>query len=246
RMDRLAVVTGAGSGVGRATARVLAARGLEMICVGRRREPLEKTVDLTGAGAVVAADVSSVDGTAAVPAAGAGRRVATVVHAAAIEGLVSLADTDRATFDELVAINLGGPFFLTQALAPSIEDGGSVVFISSVAAVRGRTRHAVYAATKAGLLGLTVNLAAELAPRVRVNCVALGAVQTPMFEEAVTTFLATTSPEDAEAILAPDRARLLLGVAQPEQIAATIVHFALDARFSTGSVVYADGGYTAR
>jgi NAD(P)-dependent dehydrogenase (short-subunit alcohol dehydrogenase family) len=79
-----------------------------------------------------------------------------------------------------------------------------------------------------------------------VNCVALGAVQTPMFEEAVTTFLATTSPEEAEAILAPDRPRLLLGVAQPDQVAATIVHLALDASFCTGSVVYADGGYAAR
>lgn len=245
-MDRLAVVTGAGSGVGRATARVLAERGLEVICVGRRCEPLMETVDLVGAGEVVAADVSSADGVAAVADAVMSRRVATVVHAAAIEGLASLAETDRATFDELVAINLGGPFFLTQALATSIEDGGSVLFISSVAAVRGRARHAAYAATKAGLLGLTVNLAAELAPRVRVNCVALGAVQTPMFEEAVTTFLATTSPDEAEAILAPDRARLLLGVAQPEQVAATIAHFALDAGFSTGSVVYADGGYTAR
>jgi NAD(P)-dependent dehydrogenase (short-subunit alcohol dehydrogenase family) len=245
-MKRLAVVTGAGSGVGRATADVLAGRGLEVICVGRRRGPLAETAELIGGGSVVAADVSSSDGVAAVADAVGNRRVATVVHAAAIEGLVSLADTDRETFDALVATNLGGPFFLTKALMSSIEDGVSVIFISSVAAVRGRTRHAAYSATKAGLLGLTVNLAAELAPRVRVNCVALGAVQTPMFEEAVTTFLSTTSPEEAEAILAPDRARLLLGVAQPQQVAATIAHLALDASFCTGSVVFADGGYTAR
>jgi NAD(P)-dependent dehydrogenase (short-subunit alcohol dehydrogenase family) len=245
-MERLAVVTGAGSGVGRATAAVLARRELEVICVGRRRDPLVETTELIGNGTVVAADVSTAAGVAAVAEAVGGRRVATVVNAAAIEGLVSLADTDRDTFDALVATNLGGPFFLTQALASSIEGGGSVIFVSSVAAVRGRVRHSAYAATKAGLLGLTVNLAAELAPRVRVNCVALGAVQTPMFEEAVTTFLATTSPEEAEAILAPDRPRLLLGVAQPDQVAATIVHLALDASFCTGSVVYADGGYTAR
>jgi NAD(P)-dependent dehydrogenase (short-subunit alcohol dehydrogenase family) len=242
----LAVVTGAGSGIGRETARVFAARGLEVVCVGRRREPLVETAKLIGRGTVVAADVSTDDGVGAVAGAVGTRQVATLVHCAAIEGLVSLAETDRATFDALVATNLAGPFLLTRALAASIEVGGSVVFISSVAAVRGRARHAAYAATKAGLIGLTVNLAAELAPRVRVNCVAPGAVQTPMFEEAVTSFQASTKAEEAESILAPDRARLLLGVAQPEQIATTIAHLALDATICTGAVIYADGGYTAR
>ena len=84
-----------------------------------------------------------------------------------------MADTDRSTFDTLVATNLGGPFFLTQALLPALE-GGSIVFVGSVAAVRGRDHHAAYGATKAALLGLTVNLAAEFAPSVRVNCVCLG------------------------------------------------------------------------
>src|SRR5919202_2878007 len=83
-----------------------------------------------------------------------------------------------------------GRSWLTRALLPAFGDGSSVVFVGSIAAFRGRDRHAAYAATKAGLLGLTVNLAAELAPRVRVNCVCVGATRTPMLEEALRAYAA--------------------------------------------------------
>jgi NAD(P)-dependent dehydrogenase (short-subunit alcohol dehydrogenase family) len=245
-MTRTAVVTGAGSGVGRAAAQALAARGLHVVCVGRRLEPLRKTAASIGNAQAVAADVATEDGVASVRNAVAGNSIATVVHAAGIEGLVTLADTDRATFDALVATNLGGPFFLTQALLRALEDGGSVVFVGSVAAVRGRDHHAAYGATKAGLLGLTVNLAAELAPRVRVNCVCLGAIRTPMLAQAVADYTASVGEAKAQQTLAVERPRMLLGVAEPELAARSIVHVALDAGFTTGSVLYADGGYTAR
>lgn len=244
-MARLAVVTGAGSGVGRASARALAVRGLDVVCVGRRSAPLHETVELIGGGRAVAADVSTDEGVAAVRAVVGTDAVATVVHAAGIEGLLTMADTDRSTFDALVATNLGGPFFLTQALLPAL-DGGSVVFAGSVAAVRGRDHHAAYGATKAALLGLTVNLAAELAPRVRVNCICLGAIRTPMLAQAVADYTAAVGEARAQATLATERPRMLLGIAEPELVAQSIVHLALDAGFTTGSVLYADGGYSAR
>jgi NAD(P)-dependent dehydrogenase (short-subunit alcohol dehydrogenase family) len=244
-MTRLAVVTGAGSGVGRATAAALAARGLHVVCVGRRVEPLRETVDLIGDAQAVSADVATEEGVASVRAAVGSGAVATVVHAAGIEGLVTMEDTDRATFSALVATNLGGPFFLTQALLPAL-DGGSVVFVGSVAAVRGRDHHAAYGATKAALLGLTVNLAAELAPGVRVNCICLGAIRTPMFAQAVADYTAAVGEARANATLEVERPRMLLGVAEPELVARSIVHLALDAGFTTGSVLFADGGYTAR
>jgi NAD(P)-dependent dehydrogenase (short-subunit alcohol dehydrogenase family) len=246
-MARRAVVTGAGSGVGRAAAQAFAARSLHVVCVGRRLQPLRETAESIGdAAQAVPADVATEDGVATVRDAVAGDSLATVVHAAGIEGLVTLADTDRATFDALVATNLGGPFFLTQALLPAFEDGGSIVFVGSVAAVRGRDHHAAYGATKAGLLGLTVNLAAELAPRVRVNCVCLGAIRTPMLAQAVAEYTASVGEAKAQQTLAVERPRMLLGVAEPELAARSIVHLALDAGFTTGSVLYADGGYTAR
>ena len=245
-MARTAVVTGAGSGVGRATAQALSARGLDVVCVGRRLEPLRETTGSIGRGRAVAADVSTDEGIAAICDAVAGDSVAAVVHAAAIEGLVTLADTDRPIFDALVATNLGAPFFLTRALLPAFTDGASVVFVGSVAAVRGRDHHAAYGATKAALLGLTVNLAAELAPRVRVNCICLGAIRTPMLAQAVADYTASVGEAKAQQTLAVERPRMLLGVAEPELAARSIVHLGLDANFTTGSVLYVDGGYTAR
>jgi NAD(P)-dependent dehydrogenase (short-subunit alcohol dehydrogenase family) len=243
----VAVVTGAGSGIGRATVQALARRGLTVLCVGRRVDALRETAHSIGvAGRAVSADVSTDKGVATVREAVGGDAVRCVVHAAGVEGIATIGETDRATFDRLVATNLGGPFFLTRALQPVLADQGSVVFLGSIAAFRGRDRHAAYAATKAALLGLTVNLAAELAPRVRVNCICVGATRTAMMDEAVREYVAAVGEAGARELWAAETPRLLLGVAEPAQIAASIVFLALDATFSTGSVLYADGGYTAR
>ena len=195
----------------------------------------------------VAADISSAEGVRAIAAAVGGRSVTALVHAAAIEGIVSLADTTRPVFDRLVAVNLAGPFFLTQALRPVLADGSGIVFVSSVSALHGRPRHAAYAATKAALLGLSTSLAAELAPRVRVNCVAPGATDTPMMAEAITAYLRSMDAEEAQRTATAEMARVLLGrVGNPAELAAAIAHLALDASYSTGSVVTVDGGFSAR
>jgi NAD(P)-dependent dehydrogenase (short-subunit alcohol dehydrogenase family) len=243
-----AIVTGAGSGIGRATANALGARGLRVLCVGRRLDRLRETAASLGDGAVaLSADISTDGGIAAVrEALGEGDEVVSIVHAAAVECIATLGGTDREAFDRVVATNLGGPFFLTRALLPVLADRSSVVFVGSIAAFRGRDRHAAYAASKAGLLGLTVNLAAELAPRVRVNCVCVGATRTAMMEQAVRGYVAAVGEDHARELWAAETPRLLLGVAEPAQIAASIAFLALDATFSTGSVLYADGGYTAR
>lgn len=243
-----AVVSGAGSGVGRASAVALAERGLSVCCVGRRAEPLEETVrQLACPGRSVAADISTEEGVRAVADAVAGTSVAAVVHAAAIEGIRSLAETDRETFNHLCATNLAGPFFLTQALIPHLSEGSGVVFVGSISALHGRPRHAAYSATKAGLLGLTTSLAVELAPRVRVNCVSPGAVDTPMFAAAITEYLGPMAPDEVERVATSEMSRVLVGrVGRPDEVAAEIVHLALDATYSTGSVVTIDGGFSAR
>jgi NAD(P)-dependent dehydrogenase (short-subunit alcohol dehydrogenase family) len=244
----VAVVTGAGSGIGRATALALGARDLDVVCAGRRPGPLQETAGQLGGGRgrAVAADIAAAEGVRAIAAAVGGRSVTALVHAAAIEGIVSLADTTRPVFDRLVAVNLAGPFFLTQALRPMLADGSGIVFVSSVSALHGRPRHAAYAATKAALLGLSTSLAAELAPRVRVNCVAPGATDTPMMAEAITAYLRSMDAEEAQRTGTAEMARVLLGrVGNPAELAAAIVHLALDASYSTGSVVTVDGGYSA-
>jgi 3-oxoacyl-[acyl-carrier protein] reductase len=195
---------------------------------------------------VAAADVGTAEGVRAIADAVGNAPVAALVHAAAIEGIVSLEDTTRPAFDQLVAVNLAGPFFLTRELRPVLADGSGVVFVGSVSALHGRPRHAAYAATKAALLGLTTSLAAELAPRVRVNCLSPGATDTPMMAEAITAYLGSMSAEEQQAAAA-EMTRVLLGrVGDPAELAAAIVHLALDASYSTGSVVTVDGGFSAR
>lgn len=245
---QLAVVTGAGGGIGRATASALSRRGLALLCVGRRRAPLEETLAaLDGPGTAVAADIGTEDGVTAVAEAVGASAVAALLHIAAIDEVATLADTDRAIFDRMLAANLAGPFFVTRALAAHLGAGSGIVFVGSIAMEHGRAFHSAYAATKAALVGLTRNLAVELAPRVRVNCLVPGAVDTPSRTLAFTEFLAAMPPDEAELIKQQEMARVLLGrLGRPEEIAASIVHLALDATYSTGSVVTVDGGVTAR
>jgi NAD(P)-dependent dehydrogenase (short-subunit alcohol dehydrogenase family) len=96
-----AVVTGAGSGIGRACARALGSRGLHVVAVGRRRAPLEETVAEIGSAEAVTADISRDEGIAAVAAAVADRRVAAVVHAAGRESLTPLERTTRAELESV-------------------------------------------------------------------------------------------------------------------------------------------------
>ena len=97
------------------------------------------------------------------------------------------------------------------------------------------------------MLGLTTSLAAELAPRVRVNCVVPGATDTPMMAEALSAYFGPMDPVQAQKQGEAEMSRVLMGrIGTPAELAAAIVHLALDATYSTGSVVTVDGGYSAR
>jgi NAD(P)-dependent dehydrogenase (short-subunit alcohol dehydrogenase family) len=247
-MTMLAVVTGAGSGIGHACAELLGRRGLSVVCVGRRSAPLAETVAaLGGASEAVPADVSTAEGVAAVSRAVGERELHVLIHAAGRESIAPFATTTRSEFDGVLATNLTGPFFLTQELAPRFADHASVVFISSMSAESGRDRHAAYGASKAALIGLTKNLAVELAPSVRVNCICPGATVTPMLQEFLATYYGPKPSEELTQTMLADAKRLLLGrAAEPAEIASTTIHVALEATAMTGSAVTVDLGYTAR
>ena len=228
---QVAVVTGAGSGIGRATALALDARGLDVVCVGRRTAPLEETAEqfTDGRGCAVAADVSTAEGIRSIIAA-VGGAPSTPSYTRRRRGNRVAGRDHQARLRPVVAVNLAGPFFLTQALRPLLADGSGIVFVGSVSALHGRPRHAAYAATKAALLGLTTSLAAELAPRVRVNCVCPGATDTPMMAGAITDYLQGMDDQEAQRTATAEMTRVLLGrIAAPAELAAAIVHLALDA-----------------
>ncbi len=243
-------VTGAGSGIGRACARLLASRGCQVLAVGRRQDALEETISQLGehgSGEAVSADVATDEGVETIRAATEGRAIDGIVHAAGRESLRTLPDSDRAEIEVVFATNVFGPLLLTRALQPQFSQDASVVFVCSIAAVRGRDRHAVYGASKAALLGLTRNLAVELAPGVRINSVVPGPVQTPMIEQYLTEYLGPSPTAEALATIQLEAQRVpLKRIAQPEEIAATITHLLLDATAVTGAAVPIDLGYTAR
>jgi NAD(P)-dependent dehydrogenase (short-subunit alcohol dehydrogenase family) len=242
--DRTAIVTGAGSGIGAATARLLGSRGMTVALVGRRRETLEEVgaeID-TGPGSALVVPEDLAD------AAAPGRiveealertgRIDVIVNNAGHLRLTPVEDVSAEELDAHFAVNLRAPYLLVRAALPALKASPSavVVNVSSAAAAMYRPRQPVYAMTKAGLEHLTKNLAAELAPHgIRVNCIRPGPVDTPIHSTAVA---------DPEARLQELGRLVPLGrVGQPEEIAAWIGHLVdPDARWVTGSVFVVDGG----
>lgn len=143
---------------------------------------------------------------------------------------------DEAAWDELVGSNFKGPLFLSQAAAPHLAKAhGCIVNITDVHAERPLKNYPLYCAAKAGLLGLTRALALELAPQVRVNAVAPGAIEWP---ENATDF----PPDEQHAIVAHT---LLKRIGSPGDIARTVKFLIFDAPYITGQVINVDGGRTA-
>lgn len=139
---------------------------------------------------------------------------------------------DEGAWDELIGSNLKAPFFLSQALAPSLADnGGSIVNMADIHAERPMPGHTIYCAAKAGLVMLTKSLALELAPAVRVNAVAPGAILWPEQEEVDT--------ETQRAIVE----RIPLARTGTEaDIARTVRFLATDPSYISGQVIAVDGG----
>jgi meso-butanediol dehydrogenase / (S,S)-butanediol dehydrogenase / diacetyl reductase len=240
---RVAIVTGASSGIGEATARHLAARGLHAVLVARRPERLEalraELAEAGGQATAVACDLADADAPARLVAsvlADCGRLDVIVNNAASFQ-LKPLEELTLEEFDDHVAVNLRAPYFLVQAALPALRASAAavVVNVSSAAAVMYRRGQTVYGLTKAAIEHLTMNLAAELAPdRIRVVGVRPGPVATEIH-------LAVADPEAR----LQELGRLVpLGrVGRPEEIARWIGHLVdEDAEWVTGTVITVDGG----
>lgn len=201
---RVAVITGAASGIGRATALAFAEHGAAAVVVADlRKEPREggrTTTDLLVergiAAEFVEVDVSSPpDLRRAVDAAEQLGGLTTMVNCAGVFRREEFLSVTEDEFDQMMAVNVRGTFFGSQAAAAAMrERGGSIVNLASVASYRGSVAHASYHASKGAVQSLTYALARELAPyRIRVNAVHPGAVDTSMLriDEPV---LPTTDP----------------------------------------------------
>jgi C-7 ketoreductase len=238
------VVTGAGSGIGRATALLLAASGAVPVLVARRPETLDEVAGLIraagGRSLSIPADVST-------PAAPADIVARTVAGFGRVDGLVNnaaivrhhpIAEWTMDGFDEHLDTNVRAPYFLIQASLPHLvaSGHGSVVNISSSSGTLRRTGQSVYGMTKAALDYLTSSLAGELAPMgVRVNGIAPGPVDTPIH---------ATWADDLAAAHVWLAGQVPLGrIGTAEELARWIaLLLSPTASFVTGAVIPVDGG----
>jgi 2-hydroxycyclohexanecarboxyl-CoA dehydrogenase len=240
---KTALVTGGASGIGRATALKLARSGAKVICADidtqRAAELVREAADARLAVEAVALDLSDPKSTrqSAADVLARHARVDILVNAAGWGGIQPYMENTPETMDRVIAINLGGPVHLTQALLPPMiaANGGRVINIASDAGRVGSSGETVYAAAKGGVIAFTKSLAREVARySINVNCVCPGPTDTPM--------LATRSEKLREAFL---KAIPFRRFAQPEEIADSILFFAGSmSSYITGQVISVSGGLT--
>jgi NAD(P)-dependent dehydrogenase (short-subunit alcohol dehydrogenase family) len=240
---KVALVTGASSGIGAGIAQALAQAGADLIVTGRDAQRLAKTgasVRAAGRRCVeVAADLADADAAARVAdaAVAAYGRVDTLVNNAGVFELRPFREAPVEELDRQYAVNVRAPYALTRALVPSMPRGSTVVFVSSNLARGIQPGAAPYAATKAAVEQLARTIAVELAPDgIRVNVLAPGMTHTPM------TGRLSEDPEAERAAVSQTPAGRLGAV---EDIAAAAVYLASDAsRYVLGAVLTIDGGWS--
>jgi len=247
--DRIAYITGAGSGIGQATAKQFAADGAKVFAVDVNGAGVSETISaIRAAGGVADGGVCDVTSIASVQASvaaavGAFGGLNILVNAAGVGGFQRFEDLDAAQWHRVISVNLTGPFNTTKlALAHLLQrKGNNIVNVASTAGMRGQAYAAHYAASKAGLVNFTRSIALEFASRgLRANCVCPGGVMSPLLQHFVPR-------EDFEpqlmAYCTPPVQHLM---SQPEDVAREIAFLASDeAHMISGTALVADGGTLA-
>jgi NAD(P)-dependent dehydrogenase (short-subunit alcohol dehydrogenase family) len=244
------VVTGAASGIGAATARLLAAEGASLVLVDVDEGGLEDTKVGLGEGRdrcdTEVRDVTEEDGAgeAMERCLSAFGRVDSLVNAAGVAEVGTVLDTSLADWRRILAVNLESVFLYSKAAIPHMRagGGGSIVSVASEAGLVGFENYAAYSTSKAAIVALTRSLALDHAPDgIRANCVCPGSIDTPLLRRWY------DDQPDPDRARADDELTHPLGIGQAEDVAEAIVFLAGDrSRYTTGVALAVDGGYTCR
>ena len=249
--DKVAVITGAGSGIGRATALLFAGEGAKIAVADLDSEEGSSTVDLIkdagGAANLIRTDVSIESDVQ--------KMVESTVDAyAKLDILVNVAgifiegntiETTEADWNRVLGVNLNGVFLCMKYCIPEMikGGGGAVVNIASEAGLVGIANQVAYNVSKSGVIALTRSAAIDFADKnIRVNCLCPGRVLTPLVDKVITS---SKDPETTRRLLSEDRPLKRMG--KPEEIAAGILFLASDEiKYTIGTILSIDGGYTAQ
>ncbi len=237
--NKTAVITGGNSGIGYATAADFLAKGAKVLITGRKPEAVQQAAAALGKADSFIADQGKIEDSQKLAAYVRDRygKIDILFVNAGVAAMEPFAGVTEASFDTVMDINLKGAFFTVQHLLPLINDGGTIILLSSVNAYAGMPGASVYSASKAGLNSLGRTLSRELASRkIRVNIVNPGPVATPILEKAGIPKEAINEEQLAKA--------LPIGrIGQPEEIAKLVSFLASDdASFITGAEYNIDGG----
>jgi NAD(P)-dependent dehydrogenase (short-subunit alcohol dehydrogenase family) len=244
--NKVAVVTGAGSGIGRACAIALAREAAQVALVGRRQERLEETAHERGSAFVLAADVTKPNEVTSVVEQ-------TLAHFGSLNvllnnaGVLHVGTAEQITeeqWDQTFNVNVRGLWLLSRAVLPAMRKagGGSIINMASVLGINGARNRAAYAASKGAVVLLTKCMAIDHGPeRIRVNAIC------PSFVETDLTAAVISKASDPAAVRSERIAVHPIGrLGQPEDIAGVAVYLASDeSDWVTGSVFPVDGGYLA-